>query len=147
MFILVYVGAVLDYPEYRHTALFFESPTESTTGSTTASTTASTTLMHVTGAHGFFQFEEVDGYIADQSRTLAKRILVANLPDTLSAASLSAIISNTPVRNRREDADWNCQNWVGDALTRLVSYGHLDASQREAAIDKMVDACLEAKDG
>lgn len=132
--ILVYADSVPDYPEYRHTSLFFEF------------SDGSTSAMHVKGTHGFYEFEEMTGYNPYNSRHLAKAIAVAELPDTISAASVSTVVSNTPVKNARHDADWNFQNWVSDALARLVGHGYLDAPQRDDAIDKMVDALLEAKD-
>lgn len=42
--------------------------------------------------------------------------------------------------------DWNSQNWVGDALGRLVTAGYLDTKDRDRALDEMVDVVLEAKD-
>ena len=44
------------------------------------------------------------------------------------------------------DADWNSQNWVGDALARLVMAGYLDEEAERKGLDEMVDAVLEASD-
>lgn len=53
-------------------------------------------------------------------------------------------VLSTPIRNG--DADWNCQNWVGDALGRLVRKGFISGVQKEEGIDAMVDAVLEGAD-
>lgn len=134
VFILVYVGDPLDYAMYRHTALFFEYPN------------GSTGAMHVTGAHGFFEFESYDNYDPVQHGQLARKIPVGELADSISAVSIGDVVSRTRVKNERPDADWNCQNWVADALARMVDRGLLRASERAAAIDGMTDACLEAAD-
>lgn len=55
---------------------------------------------------------------------------MAELRDSISEASIRDVISRTPVKNGPEDADWNCQNWVADALTRMVNYGYLNVAQR-----------------
>lgn len=132
--ILVYVGSPLDYTKYRHTALFFKF------------SGGSTCAMHIEGAPGLFQFQPLDDYRPEQSRKLAKIIPVAVLQDHIGEASIRGVVSRTPVKNGRADADWNCQNWVADALTRMVSSGYLNASQRASAIDQMTDACLDAED-
>lgn len=75
---------------------------------------------------------------------LAKAVPVSSIPDTVSVSSLRATISGTPVVNG--DGDWNSQNWVGDALGRLVTAGYLESGARDRALDDMVDVILEAKD-
>ncbi|KAK2797041.1 hypothetical protein FQN50_009344 [Emmonsiellopsis sp. PD_5] len=132
--ILVYIGSPLDYVKYRHTAVFLRS------------TDGTKILMHVKGTSGLFEFEDRYDYNPDQSDALAKTVPVAELPDSISVASIKSAISSTVVRNGRDDMDWNCQNWVGDALTRLVDNGYLSATQRIAAVDQMASACSEAKD-
>lgn len=102
--------------------------------------------MHIEGAPGFFQFQPLDDYRLEQSRKLAKRIPVAVLQDHIGEPSIRGVVSRPPVKNGRVDADWNCQNWVVDALTRMVSSGYLNASQRASAIVQMTNACLDAKD-
>lgn len=132
--ILVYAGDPLDFTKHRHTALFFAFPDKSVC------------LMHITGSPGIFRFDTHDNYDPDQSRRLASKIEVAELPDETSQVSIRGVVAKTPIKNGVTDGDWNCQNWVADALTRMVKSGFLGDSQREAAIDKMTDACLEAKD-
>jgi hypothetical protein len=45
-----------------------------------------------------------------------------------------------------DDADWNSQNWVGDALVRLVEAGYLDEKASSRGLDELVDAVMEASD-
>lgn len=69
---------------------------------------------------------------------------MAELQDSISEVSIRGVVSRTPVKNGSADADWNCQSWVADALTRMVNDGYLNTSQRESAVDQMIDVCLEA---
>ncbi|RAH70031.1 uncharacterized protein BO66DRAFT_438736 [Aspergillus aculeatinus CBS 121060] len=95
VYILIYIGDPLDFTKYRHTGLFFE---------------------HTTGAAGIFEFQTYDNYNPEQSRRLASTVQVAELPESISEASIRSVISRTPVKNGPTDADWNCQNWVGDVV-------------------------------
>jgi hypothetical protein len=132
LFVLVYVASPLDYARYRHTALFFEFAA------------GTTTLIHIRGAYGIFSLEEKTHYDPEASRSLAGKIPVAELPDSISTASIKSTVISTPIKN--SDREWNCQNWVGDALSRLVKHGFLDPERRITGFNKMIDVCMEAKD-
>ncbi|KAE8323027.1 hypothetical protein BDV39DRAFT_218112 [Aspergillus sergii] len=133
--ILIYTGSPLDYPEYRHTALHF------------TFATGTTSTMHVVGTQGLFIFQEdVDLDPHDFGSELAKTVPVGEINGDVSAETIRRAVAATPVRNGREDLDWNCQNWVGDALRMLVERGVLSAEVRERAVDGMVEGCLEARD-
>ncbi|KAB8261994.1 hypothetical protein BDV32DRAFT_147989 [Aspergillus pseudonomiae] len=133
--ILIYTGSPLDYPEYRHTALHF------------SFATGSTSTMHVVGTQGLFIFQEdVDADPHDFGSELAKTVSVGDIDGDVSPETIRRAVSATPVRNGRQDLDWNCQNWVGDALMMLVERGVLTVGTRERAVDAMVDGCLEARD-
>ncbi|CAI7644862.1 unnamed protein product [Penicillium glandicola] len=121
-FILVFRGDPLDYTKFRHAALHFEFPN------------GTTCAMHVEGAPGIFEFVPLDNYYPEKSRSLVKKIPVVELPDWVDEVSFKGLISRTPVNNG--ELDWNCQNWVGDALARM----------RALAIGLMIDVCLEAQD-
>ncbi|OJJ38032.1 hypothetical protein ASPWEDRAFT_307648 [Aspergillus wentii DTO 134E9] len=131
-YIAVYIGDPVDFTKYRHTALFFEFPSYSL-------------LMHITGAQGFFEFQKQEDYDPRNSRKLASLIKVDDISDSFTPTSIESIVSTTPIRNGRADRDWNCHNWVGEALNRLIEAGSLEFSKREAAVDKMIDICMEAR--
>ncbi|KAL4891695.1 hypothetical protein BDV59DRAFT_62330 [Aspergillus ambiguus] len=137
-YILVYEGTPLDFSEYRHTALHFVYA---------ASTAPSTTTMHVVGTQGLFEFQEDVDQDPHDGGDLARMIPVGDIPGSVSAAAIKKTVSATPVKNGRADLDWNCQNWVGDALAQMVESGFFTDAQRALAIDLMLDVCLEAKDG
>ncbi|RDW84038.1 uncharacterized protein DSM5745_04364 [Aspergillus mulundensis] len=136
LFILVYKGDPLDYSEYRHTALYFQFAS------------SNRSIMHVIGCPGLFRFSHAHGSDIDPASVgiLAKVIPVTEIASDIGEESIRQTVERTPICNGRDDLDWNCQNWVGDALARLVDRGWLDAETREDGIDKMADACLEAKD-
>ncbi|KAL3473711.1 hypothetical protein BJX99DRAFT_261113 [Aspergillus californicus] len=134
LFVIVHSGSPVDFAKYRHTALFCEFRD------------GTSALLHVTGVQGEFQFEERTTYNPETSQTIVRKILVADIPDSVNAGSIRSVISTTPVKNGASYGDWNCQNYVGDALARLVTYRYLGASERAAAIDEMTDAILEAED-
>lgn len=72
-------------------------------------------------------------------------IPVCTVPDSVTKAKLIFACACTSVRNGNSDRDWNCQNWVGEALTDLVKIGYLTKEERGAAIGKMVETILEAE--
>ncbi|PKY04403.1 hypothetical protein P168DRAFT_269291 [Aspergillus campestris IBT 28561] len=133
-YILVYEGTPLDYTEYRHTALHF------------VFAQGSSRTMHVVGTQGLFEFEEGVDQDPSEGGELVRMIPVADIPRSVAGPAIKKAVSATPVKNGRADLEWNCQNWVGDALAQMVEGGFVTAAERAAAIDSMVDACLEAKD-
>lgn len=100
--------------------------------------------MHIVGSPGYYTFEQMDNYKPEESRRLVRQISVAELQDWVTEVSVKGLVSRTPIKNT--ELDWNCQNWVGDALTRMVGSGYLSAAQRASAVNVMTDVCLEAKD-
>lgn len=76
---------------------------------------------------------------------LARVIRIASIPDSIPGDILRQTISETPI-DKWKSGDWNSQNWVGDALGRLVDAGYLDAKDRDRGLDEMVDAVVEAGD-
>ncbi|KAK2812207.1 hypothetical protein FQN50_001565 [Emmonsiellopsis sp. PD_5] len=135
--ILVYAGQPLDYAKFRHTGLYIEFDDDAKDRGT---------LFHITGASGFFTFDSSPGYDPSESKSLRNIINVGELPEGVPKAAVEAIIAATRIHNGINDADWNCQNWVGDALQQLVAQNWLTATQRETAVNQMVTACFEAKD-
>ncbi|KAJ0415048.1 hypothetical protein BJY00DRAFT_269486 [Aspergillus carlsbadensis] len=134
MFILIYKGEPLDYTEYRHTALYFHF----------ASSTRA--ILHIIGCPGLFRYTHNVNVDPSSLGDLVKVVPVTEIPTSIGEDSICETVSRTPIRNGRMDLDWNCQNWVGDALKRLVDRGWITGDQRGMAIDRMADACLEAGD-
>lgn len=132
--IAVYRGDPIDIVMFRHTAIHFTFPD------------GQQSAMHVVGAPSMFDFEEAEGIDPTKVTGLAGLIYVASVPDVIERTSIKDACVRTPVRNDREHRDWNCQNWVGEALTELVEIGCLTQEERSAALDKMMDVCLEAAD-
>ncbi|RVD89359.1 uncharacterized protein DFL_000372 [Arthrobotrys flagrans] len=131
--IAVFKGDPLDYTSCRHTGLVLEYDDQQL-------------LLHVKGAHGFFEFEEaVRRKPVEESERLALDgiIHVARIP-AKDMDMFRAVVANTNVNNR--ERGWNCQNFVGDAL-RKVEEAHLISKEEfDEAIDKMATVLLEATD-
>ncbi|KAJ6138419.1 hypothetical protein N7471_004905 [Penicillium samsonianum] len=118
--LLVYKGVPVDFSKYRHTALhalYFEGQYD---------------WLHAVGAHPFFKFQK------DTENPMSEPP-IAWIPKIILACAC------TSVRNSNSDRDWNCQNWVGEALTELVKIGCLTKEERGAAIGKMVETILDAE--
>ncbi|KAJ5162165.1 hypothetical protein N7492_007557 [Penicillium capsulatum] len=152
--ILVFVASPLDYARYRHTALFFQFDHDAQSqiehvgndGSTEGNIRSS--VMEVVGSTGFFSFgERVNWKVPASSTNLARIIPVADIPSTTPISALRSTVASTPIEESQSgDSDWNSQNWIGDALSRLVATGYLDRQARDRSLDAMVDAVLEAGD-
>ncbi|KGO44186.1 NAD-dependent epimerase/dehydratase [Penicillium expansum] len=99
--------------------------------------------LHAVGAHPFFKFQK------DPENPMSEPpiawIPVCTAPDSATKAKIIFACACTSVRNSNSDRDWNCQNWVGDALTELVKIGCLTKEERAEAIGKMVETILEAE--
>ncbi|KAJ5773961.1 hypothetical protein N7457_008857 [Penicillium paradoxum] len=129
--LLVYKGVPVDFSEYRHTALhalYSEDEYD---------------WLHVVGAHPFFEFQK-DSKDPISEPPIAW-IPVSTAPDSVTKAMIVGACARTPVRNSNRDRDWNCQNWVGEALTELVNAGCLSHEELKVAIGKMVEVILEAE--
>ncbi|KAJ5726183.1 uncharacterized protein N7483_007540 [Penicillium malachiteum] len=103
-------------------------------------------VMEVVGSPGFFTFSERLNLGVPTSANLARIITVSKIPSSIPSSSIRDTISQTRILNGDGDTDWNSQNWVGDALARMVKAGYLNEEVSERGIDEMVDAILEAKD-
>ncbi|KAL4966390.1 uncharacterized protein BDV14DRAFT_198848 [Aspergillus stella-maris] len=134
LFILIYKGDPLDYTEYRHTALYFHFAS------------GQRSILHVVGCPGLFRFAHNVDVDPASVGILAKVVPVTEIATDIGKDSIVETVTRTPIRNGRLDLDWNCQNWVGDSLRRLVERGWIEDEVREKAIDRMADVCLEAGD-
>ncbi|KAJ5797878.1 uncharacterized protein N7503_007174 [Penicillium pulvis] len=171
--ILVFVASPLDYARYRHTSLFFEFEPEAEAGTNHTQTGADaeyikSSLMEVIGSPGFMSFSERKNWgtpvasntlyraihLREKPLTklfaacldLARVIPVSTLPSSIPISALRSTVSETLIRDGDGDTDWNGQNWVGDALGRLVGAGYLDSEARDRGLDAMVDVIMEAAD-
>ncbi|KAJ5930434.1 hypothetical protein N7466_005927 [Penicillium verhagenii] len=155
--ILVFVASPLDYARYRHTALYFEfdSPETQYANAKNQHTQPEpqekdyikSSMMEVIGSPGFMSFFERKNWgVPVSSANLARVVPVSRLPDTIPISRLRSTVSETSILDGDGDTDWNSQNWVGDALSRLVTCGYLDAGARDRGLDAMVDAVMEAED-
>ncbi|RAK84054.1 hypothetical protein BO79DRAFT_181704 [Aspergillus costaricaensis CBS 115574] len=133
--IAVFVGDPLDYTKKRHTAIHV------------AFADGDQSLLHIVGAHGFFEFEDSVGKDPQASAKLATLIEVPTTSKSLSKQDIKRACEQTRIENSPGNHDWNCQNWVGDALGSLVQTGLLTVQARDHAIDQMAEACVEATDG
>ncbi|KAJ5352643.1 hypothetical protein N7452_001617 [Penicillium brevicompactum] len=128
--ILVYQGVPVDFSKYRHTALYADWGDEHE-------------WLHVVGGHPFFAFQKNEQNPISEE-PIAK-IPVCSIPESISRSGIHVACVSTPVRNGDEFRDWNCQNWVGEALAELVGIGCVTGVEREVAIGKMVEVILEAE--
>ncbi|RAK88135.1 hypothetical protein BO79DRAFT_149164 [Aspergillus costaricaensis CBS 115574] len=137
--LLVFHGSPLDFIKYRHAVLLLTTYPDN-----------QQSMFHITGPPGGFKFVEVTGANPTQSAKLERNIPVVT---TVSGDNNSTTISRKMIRDacarvkvRNDLPGWNCQNWVGEALSELVKIGCCTEVQRGLAVDGMVDACLEARD-
>ncbi|KAJ5711042.1 hypothetical protein N7488_005198 [Penicillium malachiteum] len=118
---------------------------------TTLNSRVKSSIMEVVGSPGFFTFSErlnlgVPTSASKFESNLARIIPVSKIPSSIPSSSIRDTISQTTILNGDGNRDWNSQNWVGDALGRMVKAGYLNEDETERGIDEMVDAILEAKD-
>ncbi|KAJ5998878.1 hypothetical protein N7451_006688, partial [Penicillium sp. IBT 35674x] len=146
--ILVFVASPLDYARYRHTSLFFEfEPESQNTQTGEGAEYIKSSVMEVIGSPGYMSFSERKNWGTPVSSTdLARVIPVSTLSSSIPISALRSTVSETLMRDGDGDTDWNGQNWVGDALGRLVGAGYLDSEARDCGLDAMVDVIMEAED-
>ena len=132
--IAVFRGDPIDWAVYRHTALHVKYAD------------GEDQILHVIGAHPFFEYSPQPGTPSDTGLKVEALITVSNPPDTVSKSAIENACARTPVRNDHHNQDWNCHNWVGEALSELVALGCLTKEQRSQGITRMVEACLEAEE-
>ncbi|KAJ5924708.1 hypothetical protein N7466_008895 [Penicillium verhagenii] len=132
--IVIFRGDPLDWAMYRHTAIHVQYAD------------SENTILHVTGAHPFFEYTPMDNHPQDLTLHLVASVPVATPPDSITKSMIQNACKRTPIWNDPQHPDWNCQNWVGDALARLVAIGCVTNEERSAAVAQMVDVCLEAED-
>lgn len=131
--IVIEKGTPLDYQKYRHTSLYFEF----------ANLEPSATIQ-VIGPKKQYIFECKDNWDPTQNPSLAKIVALGPLAVQASRARLVQILQTVPIRNK--DWEFDCQQWVESALSRLRELGMLTAEGYTKGLDGMVDAISEAQD-
>lgn len=131
--IVIYKGRPLDYQKYRHTSLYFE-----------FENLEPSAIIHVVGPKKQYIFECRDGYDPTQSSSLAKIVALGPLSVQANRDRLVQILQTVPIRNR--DWEFDCQQWVEAALSRLRELGMLTSEAYTRGLDGMVDAISEAQD-
>ncbi|CZT14240.1 uncharacterized protein RCC_00215 [Ramularia collo-cygni] len=130
--IIVYKGSPLDYPQYRHTALWLRfgdgSPPH---------------LVHVVGPPGGFVFESGESDKPWETQGFAKMVEVGRLLVSATPVQTVQALRRVPIVN--SDREFNCQTWVEAALKTFKVAGHLSADSYERGVDGMVDAIDEAE--
>ena len=131
--IIIYKGSPLDYPQYRHTAIWlrFEDGSPSL-------------LVHVVGPSGGFEFESKRSSDPSESQRFAKRIDIGYLTIDMTPAQIVQVLQRVPINNR--DREFNCQTWVEDALSRFKHARGLSTELYDRGVNGMVDAIDEAED-
>lgn len=125
--IVVFRGDPFDIQSTRHTALFVEMKDDNL-------------LVHIVGTVDMFNKEVVENVQPSRSSRFLRTIHVAKLLGK-TKAEIRSQLSSTPIQSGR---DWNCQNWVADALKGISDKAWITAQSRSSAIDKMVDLVMEA---
>lgn len=131
--IAIYKSEPLDYQKFRHVALWFEfdNGTDSV-------------AIHVVGPNQDYQLEIRDHYNPAGNRPFEKEVAVGWTKADLTKSQLVDIVSETPVDNTSRE--FNCQVWVGDALKLLTQEGYIEQEEYLGAVDRMIDATMEAED-
>lgn len=130
--IIVNKGSPLDYPQYRHTALWVQYPSKAKICHATG-----TTFEHI------FQAEDYDG---DPTllHDFAHKVEVGFLATALVMPQLVEILRKVEIDN--SNWEFNCQTWVERALNSLKGKGLISGEQYERGVNGMVDAIAEAED-
>lgn len=129
--IIVHKGDPLDWPEYRHTALWLRSDDGSPA-----------LIVHIIGASGTFEFQIRPDSHPDEDKLYVRTVDVGHLDGAMSAAQVVEALQRVGIDNR--DREFNCQTWVERALKEFVVAGWLAGDVYEQGVDGMVEGISEA---
>ncbi|KAL6713999.1 hypothetical protein ACLMJK_008493 [Lecanora helva] len=127
--IIVYRGQPIDAIKQRHTALLVSLPD------------GLESLMHIQGRSTMFTFEARPVRDPEKSPRFLEKIQVAELKGQ-TYSEIMAVIGKTPIHNIY--SAYNCHNWIGYALQRLVDKGWITSDERTNGIEAMVDVVVDA---
>lgn len=100
-------------------------------------------VVHAQGGPGYFRYSREIGYDPRFSLNLAAYHPVTTVSETVRKDSILDPCARTPISR---EMDWNCHNWIGEALSELVKDGLVTPEERSNALDKMIKTVLEAVD-
>lgn len=132
--IVVHKGEPLDYPQYRHTALWIRCRDDESLSH----------LAHIVGSPRDYTFETEESGDPTNVPSFARSISVGWLSPTWTPSMLRQLFPSIPISNR--DIEFNCQTWVERALKVLRDSGALTPAQYDDGVNEMVDAIAEAED-
>lgn len=135
--ILVFAGAPAGDPKSAHASLYLEDAGSGKNGGS---------HFQLTGRHPLFRLERRDAYNPNSVANLCGKVPVGQVPSTVTKSEIRAAFVETQIKNGMEDADWNCRNWVGDVLQRMIVHKWVTKDERDKALDKMIDSCLDIED-
>jgi hypothetical protein len=130
VYIVIYRGDPVDLMETRHTAFYIEF------------SDGTKTLMHATGGHGFFRVEEERNPRDPKYSTRFACLVYVGIVRSIDKSDFCSCIQTTPVDNTTRG--WNCQNWIGDALKRMVLKSWISSTDESNAVSTMVDVVMLA---
>ncbi|KAI7258699.1 hypothetical protein KC343_g4725 [Hortaea werneckii] len=132
--IVVHKGEPLDYPQYRHSALFVRFRNDESLPY----------LAHIVGSPRDHAFETEDSGVPTDIPSFARLISVGWLSPSWTPSMLRQLFPAIPINNR--DMEFNCQTWVERTLKVLRDSGALTPAQYDKGVNEMVDAIAEAED-
>ncbi|KAI7364197.1 hypothetical protein KC354_g5885 [Hortaea werneckii] len=132
--VVVYRGEPLDYPHYRHTALWIRFRDDE----------SFPYLAHIVGSPRDYKFETRQSEDPTRSLLFARLISVGWLSATWTPSVLEQLFPSIPINNR--DIEFNCQTWVERALKLLRDSAALTPAEYDLGVNGMVDAIAEAED-
>ncbi|CAL5866468.1 uncharacterized protein PFLUO_LOCUS676 [Penicillium psychrofluorescens] len=107
-------------------------------------------LVYVASPLDFARYRHTALYFQFPAETASEADLKSSLMEIVGSHGFFTFSERVnwdiPIHSTGVERDWNCQNWVGDVLARLVATDYLDSAERNRGLDGMVDAILEAKD-
>lgn len=131
--IIVHKGSPLDYPRYRHTALWLQFADNS-----------SPVIVNVVGPQGGFEFESRESQAPWNVEGYAKTVDVGQLTTSATSEQIRSVLRTVPIENH--DREFQCQVWVEYALRMLRDDGYLRAELYDKGVNDMVDTIAEAED-
>lgn len=91
-----------------------------------------------------YSFNVRVNYNPMDSLRMARLIHIGNLQTAITPSELDQEMRSVGMRN--DDIEFNCQNWVMDALKKLAEDGWLTNAQLAEGANEMIETILDAED-